>query len=178
MTAYEFAQASIERFGSKVTILQRCERSTIIPNADATEVKKLPKKTLHSRLLASEPASGSVSEPSAEIVEVKGRSGEEVRLMVRTTIFRRRCRRTGASLRRFPVECRHVPGGCRQPRVAGPANTEHGQRDRGGLNLLESSLRRRALRRIGTGCRRPIRLRLFRRQVDLRRRRQAGMGNG
>jgi pyruvate/2-oxoglutarate dehydrogenase complex dihydrolipoamide dehydrogenase (E3) component len=69
----EFAQA-MRRFGSRVTILQRSAQ--LIPNADADVAEELQ------RLLGLE---GIDIVTSAEIVEVKGRSGEGVRLMVRTS---------------------------------------------------------------------------------------------
>ena len=69
----EFAQA-YRRFGSKVTILQRSAQ--LIPNADADIAEELQ------RLLASE---GIEILTSADLVEVKGRSGEEVCLTLRTS---------------------------------------------------------------------------------------------
>jgi pyruvate/2-oxoglutarate dehydrogenase complex dihydrolipoamide dehydrogenase (E3) component len=69
----EFAQA-YRRFGSKVTILQRSAQ--LIPNADPDIAEELQ------RLLAAE---GIEILTSADTLEVKGRSGEEVRLTVRTT---------------------------------------------------------------------------------------------
>jgi pyruvate/2-oxoglutarate dehydrogenase complex dihydrolipoamide dehydrogenase (E3) component len=68
----EFAQA-YRRFGSKVTILQRSAQ--LLPKADADVAAEVQ------RLLALE---GIEIVLSAEIVEVKGRSGEDVRLTVRT----------------------------------------------------------------------------------------------
>lgn len=69
----EFAQA-YRRFGSKVTILQRA--SQLIPNEDPDVAEELQ------RLLASE---GIDIATSADILQVNGRSGEEVRLTVRTS---------------------------------------------------------------------------------------------
>jgi pyruvate/2-oxoglutarate dehydrogenase complex dihydrolipoamide dehydrogenase (E3) component len=69
----EFAQA-YRRFGSEVTILQRSAQ--LIPNADADIAEELQ------RLLVSE---GIEIVTSAEIVAVEGRSGEEVRLTVRSS---------------------------------------------------------------------------------------------
>ena len=69
----EFAQA-YRRFGSKVTILQRAPQ--IIPNEDPDVAKELQ------RLLALE---GIDIVLSADILQVTGRSGEEVRLTVKTS---------------------------------------------------------------------------------------------
>lgn len=69
----EFAQA-YRRFGSKVTILQRSAQ--LIPNADPDVAEELQ------RILASE---GIDIATSADIVHVKGRSGEHVRLTVKTS---------------------------------------------------------------------------------------------
>jgi pyruvate/2-oxoglutarate dehydrogenase complex dihydrolipoamide dehydrogenase (E3) component len=69
----EFAQA-YRRFGSKVTILQRSAQ--LLPNEDADVAEELQ------RLLAAE---GIDIVLSAQIPDVKGRSGEQVSLMVKTT---------------------------------------------------------------------------------------------
>ena len=69
----EFAQA-YRRFGSKVTILQRSAQ--LIPNEDADVADELQ------RLLAAE---GIDIVLSAEILEVKGRSGEQVSLIIKTS---------------------------------------------------------------------------------------------
>jgi len=68
----EFAQA-YRRFGSKVTILQRS--SQLIPNGDPDIADELE------RLLAAE---GIEIVTNAEVLEVRGRSGEEVQLKVKT----------------------------------------------------------------------------------------------
>jgi pyruvate/2-oxoglutarate dehydrogenase complex dihydrolipoamide dehydrogenase (E3) component len=68
----EFAQA-YRRFDSKVTLLQRSAQ--VIPNADPDIAEELQ------RLLAAE---GIAIVTSADILAVKGRSGEEVRLTVKT----------------------------------------------------------------------------------------------
>ena len=69
----EFAQA-YRRFGSKVTILQHSTQ--LIPKEDPDVAEELQ------RLLASEGIDIIVS---AEILEVKGRSGEQVRVTVKTS---------------------------------------------------------------------------------------------
>jgi pyruvate/2-oxoglutarate dehydrogenase complex dihydrolipoamide dehydrogenase (E3) component len=69
----EFAQA-YRRFGSKVTILQRSTQ--LIPNEDLDVAEELR------RLLASE---GIDILTSADLLQVKGRSGEEVHLTIRTS---------------------------------------------------------------------------------------------
>ena len=69
----EFAQA-YRRFGSKVTILQRS--SQLIPNADPDVAEELQ------RLLVSE---GIDILTSADLLQVKGRSGERVHATIRTS---------------------------------------------------------------------------------------------
>ena len=69
----EFAQA-YKRFGSKVTILQRSDQ--LVPNEDPDVAEELQ------RLLASEGIDILIS---ADLLQVKGRSGEQVHLTVRTS---------------------------------------------------------------------------------------------